>query len=277
MREIEGIIEDFIGKMLKKTYSVDTKIIEDLISKELESFKDKLQCLDINERRRLYTNSLKKGLFIISGKAGSGKTQAVINLITKFLENRTLPVFVFTPTGKANLVIRNRLKKLNLHKMSNIRVSTIHRFLYRALSDYYMGFSTRRVEIARLRSMIKDLLDGKLEILDEFRKLAKGWSFNPRVVIIDEASMVDEILLAVLFSMINPETLEHLILVGDERQLPPIGVGRPFVDLISYLKQKGLETNLIHLKSNLRFDPSTSLGIFSDLFSGEEELSLIHI
>ncbi|MGF3573643.1 MAG: ATP-dependent DNA helicase [Candidatus Bathyarchaeia archaeon] len=272
MREIEGIIEEFIGKMLKKTYSVDTKIIEDLISKELESFKDKLQFLDINERRNLYTNSLKKGLFVISGKAGSGKTQAIINLIAKFVEAKK-SIFVFTPTGKANLVVRNRLKKLNLHKASNTRVSTIHRFLYRALSDYYMGFTTRRVEIARLGHLIEDLLEGKLEVLDEFRKLAKSWSFNPRVVIIDETSMVDEILLAVLFGMINPEALEHLILVGDERQLPPIGVGRPFVDLIFYLKQKGLETNLIHLKSNLRFDPSTSLGIFSDLFSGQEEPS----
>ena len=277
IREIEGIIEQFTDKMLKKVYMVDTKIIEDIISKELESFKDKLRFLDINERRSMYTNSLKNGVFVISGKAGSGKTQAVINLITKFMETKKLPIFVFTPTGKANLVIRNRLKKLNLHKMSNIRVSTIHRFLYRALSDYYMGFTTRRIEISRLGHMIEDLLSGKLEVLDEFRKLVKGWSFNPRVVIIDETSMVDETLLAVLFSMINPETLEHLILVGDERQLPPIGVGRPFVDLIFYLKQKGLETNFIHLESNLRFDPSTSLGIFSDLFGGQEQPSSTEI
>jgi exodeoxyribonuclease V alpha subunit len=272
MREIEGIIEEFISRMLKKTYAVDPKTIEDIINKELGSFKDKLQFLDINERRSLYTNSLKNGLFVISGKAGSGKTQAIINLITKFVEAKK-SVFVFTPTGKANLVIRNRLKKLNLHKASNIRVSTIHRFLYRALSEYYTGFTTRRTEIAKLGYLIEGLLDGKLEVLEEFRKLVKSWSFNPRVVILDETSMVDEILLAVLFSMINSEALEHLILVGDERQLPPIGVGRPFVDLIFYLKQKGLETNLIHLKSNLRFDPSTSLGMFSDLFSGQEKPS----
>ncbi|MEN3016350.1 MAG: AAA family ATPase [Candidatus Methanosuratincola petrocarbonis] len=272
MREIEAIIEEFIGKMLKKTYSVDPKTIEDIINKELELYKDKLQFLDINERRSLYTHSLKKGLFVVSGKAGSGKTQAIINLITKFAESRK-SIFVFTPTGKANVVIRNRLKKLKLNKASNIRVSTIHRFLYRALSDYYTGFATRRADIARLGDLIEALLEGKLEVLDEFRKLAKNWTFNPQVVIIDETSMIDEILLAVLFCMINPEALEHLFLVGDERQLPPIGVGRPFVDLSFYLKQKGLDTNIIHLKSNLRFDPSTSLGVFSDLFSGQEEPS----
>jgi exodeoxyribonuclease V alpha subunit len=277
MREIEEIIEEFIDKMLKKKYTVNIEIVNDILGKELESFTNKLQFLNMDERRSLYANSLKNGVFVVSGKAGSGKTQAVINLITKFVETKKLPIFVFTPTGKANLVIRNRLKKLKLHKMNNIRVSTIHRFLYRALSDTYMRNTTRRAEISRLEHMIEDLLDGKLEVLDEFRTLARGWSFNPRVVIIDEASMVDELLLAVLFSMINPEKLEHLILVGDERQLPPIGVGRPFVDLIFYLKQKGLETNFIHLKSNLRFDPSTSLGMFSDLFGGQEEPSLTEI
>jgi len=270
MKEIEDIIEDFIGKMLKKKYSVDAKIVEDIINKELDSFEDKLQFIDINERRNLYANSLKNGLFVITGKAGSGKTQAVINLITKFLENRKLPIFVFTPTGKANLVIRNRLKKLGLDNISYIKYYTIHRFLYRAIFDFYREQVTRRAEILRLGHMIENLLDGRLEVLDDFRKLVKSWSFTPRVVIIDEASMVDEVLLALLFSMMNAEILEHLILVGDERQLPPIGVGRPFVDLIFYLKQKGLETNFINLKSNLRFDPSTSLGIFSDLFSGKE-------
>jgi len=277
IREIEGIIEQFTDRMLKKTYKVDTKDIEEIVNKEIEVFEDKLEVLDVDERRKMYWGSLKNGLFVISGKAGSGKTQAVVNLITKFMETRKLPIFVFTPTGKANLVIRNRLKKINLHKMSNIRVSTIHRFLYRALFDYYKGYTIRRAEIYALENLISDLLSGKLELIADFRKLAKGWSFNPKVVIIDETSMVDEILLAVLFSLVNPETLEHLILVGDERQLPPIGVGRPFVDLIFNLKQKGLETNFIHLESNLRFDPSTRLGMFSELFSGQEQPSPVEI
>ena len=32
------------------------------------------------------------------------------------------------------------------------------------------------------------------------------------------------------------EGYERLILVGDPRQLPPIGVGRPFVDIVQYLR-----------------------------------------
>jgi exodeoxyribonuclease V alpha subunit len=275
LKDIENIIEQFVGKMLKKTHKIEPTQAEEIIEKELLASKGKK--LDIIEKRNLYNGCLANGLFIISGKAGSGKTQGVANLIADFFNTRTLPVFVFTPTGKANLVVRKRLKDLKLHRENKIRVSTIHRFLYRALSDYYMQYTMRRGDISQLEELISELLDGKLERLNEFRSLARNWSFNPKVVIIDEASMVDEVLLAVLFSMINAEALEYLILVGDERQLPPIGVGRPFVDIIYYLKQKGLEEHYIHLESNLRFDQTKNIGKLSELFSGQEEPSPIDI
>jgi len=274
IRGIENTVEQFVDKLLRKTHTVDSKAIEEIIKLECELFKDKL---DVNERKCLYSNSLKSGLFALTGKAGSGKTHAVVNLIKKFMEAKKLPVFVFTPTGKANLVIRGRLKKLGLHKDSRIRVSTIHRFLYRALSDYYQGYTVRRDEIFKLTGLISRILLGKLELFDEFKKLAKGWKFNPKVLILDEASMVDEVLLAVLFCLINPDALDHLILVGDERQLPPIGIGRPFADMIFSLRQKGSDANIVHLESNLRFDSSKKLGMLSELFRGREPPSLNEI
>jgi len=36
--------------------------------------------------------------------------------------------------------------------------------------------------------------------------------------------------------------VKRFILVGDHRQLPPIGAGRPFVDIINHLKPEGIET-----------------------------------
>ncbi|OYY77731.1 MAG: hypothetical protein B7Y43_08870 [Sphingomonas sp. 28-62-20] len=52
--------------------------------------------------------------------------------------------------------------------------------------------------------------------------------------IVDEASMLTEEQLAALLSTL-PATA-RLVLVGDPRQLPPIGAGRPFVDLIAHLE-----------------------------------------
>ncbi|MBA5245897.1 AAA family ATPase [Marnyiella aurantia] len=59
-------------------------------------------------------------------------------------------------------------------------------------------------------------------------------SSNYKNVIIDEASMLTEEQLAALFDSLGP--VDRIILVGDYRQLPPIGTGRPFVDIINQIK-----------------------------------------
>ena len=52
-------------------------------------------------------------------------------------------------------------------------------------------------------------------------------------LIVDEASMLTEEQLA---AILDATTYERLILVGDYRQLPPIGAGRPFFDIVQKLK-----------------------------------------
>lgn len=64
----------------------------------------------------------------------------------------------------------------------------------------------------------------------------RGFAFNAEapipaeVVVVDEASMLDIELAAALFCAIGPHT--RLVLVGDVDQLPPVGPGAPFADLI---------------------------------------------
>ncbi|RYY50606.1 MAG: hypothetical protein EOO06_03360 [Chitinophagaceae bacterium] len=57
---------------------------------------------------------------------------------------------------------------------------------------------------------------------------------SARNVIIDEASMLTEEQLAAVLDALGPA--DRIILVGDYRQLPPIGTGRPFVDIVNLLK-----------------------------------------
>ncbi|MCW2960328.1 MAG: ATP-dependent RecD-like helicase [Thermoleophilia bacterium] len=54
---------------------------------------------------------------------------------------------------------------------------------------------------------------------------------NARFVIVDETSMVDLRLADALLRAIGPST--HLVLVGDADQLPPVGAGKVFDDLIA--------------------------------------------
>ncbi|MFQ5791935.1 MAG: AAA family ATPase, partial [Acidobacteriota bacterium] len=59
-------------------------------------------------------------------------------------------------------------------------------------------------------------------------------------VIVDECSMLTEEQLAALIDGLS--NVERLVLVGDPRQLPPIGAGRPFVDIVKELAPKNVET-----------------------------------
>lgn len=55
----------------------------------------------------------------------------------------------------------------------------------------------------------------------------------PETVIVDEASMLTEEMFGALMQALK--AAKRIIFVGDPNQLPPIGAGRPFVDLVGLL------------------------------------------
>jgi exodeoxyribonuclease V alpha subunit len=281
VREMEKIIEDFISTMLKKKYELSQKDRSEIeaILKEEKEREEWEKRLDLNERRRLYESALSYGAFFISGRAGSGKTSAITRLIKKFMDDGHRPIYVFTPTGKANLVIRKRLKESGVRIDDKyLVVSTIHRFLYTKLFEYAKAMSSKtREQISKIVNLVEKILSGKFECLSELSDLIKQFQLRPRILIIDEASMVDEALMALLFLMISPEELRHLIVVGDEKQLPPIGIGRPFIDIVYHLKKCGLEANYIRLESSLRFDPKATIGALAEFFSSEKPPTLLEV
>lgn len=83
-----------------------------------------------------------------------------------------------------------------------------------------------------------DALTGNYFINEEGAKFS-----GARNIIIDEASMLTEEQLASLFDALGP--VDRIILVGDYRQLPPIGTGRPFVDIVAQLKPTTFEKEKI--------------------------------
>jgi hypothetical protein len=58
-------------------------------------------------------------------------------------------------------------------------------------------------------------------------------------VIIDEASMMTEEMLGAVLEAVGGT--KRIILVGDHRQLPPIGAGRPFTDIVAHLQPDRIE------------------------------------
>jgi hypothetical protein len=59
-------------------------------------------------------------------------------------------------------------------------------------------------------------------------------------VIVDECSMLTEEMMAALLEAVSG--VHRLIFVGDPRQLPPIGAGRPFADIIARLQPQDIES-----------------------------------
>lgn len=144
---------------------------------------------------------------VLIGPAGTGKT-TLLTILASQEEVETKGVLLLAPTGKARVRMEEVAKDLQ------VTAKTLAQFLSKY--NRYNGQIQQYV-----------FSDQYCEGLYE-------------TVILDEASMLTEEMLATTMDCIKG--VKRFILVGDHRQLPPIGAGRPFVDIIQYLKPEGIDT-----------------------------------
>lgn len=138
-------------------------------------------------------DALKNGVMVLTGGPGTGKTTIIKGLISIF-DSLEMSVCLAAPTGRA----AKRMSEATSHE-----AKTIHRLLEVEYS------SDDETNFARCES----------NPLDE------------RVIIIDEASMIDTILMDSLLRAIRGGS--RLILIGDSDQLPSVGCGSVLDDIIS--------------------------------------------
>jgi len=137
--------------------------------------------------------SLQNGVSVITGGPGTGKT-TIINTIMKIFEHSGFATAIAAPTGRA-------AKRIT--ETSGYEASTIHRLL-----EYYYSEGE---DAMRFGKTSEDPLEYD-------------------AVIIDEASMIDILLMNGLLSAIKPGT--RLVIVGDADQLPSVGAGNVLRDMI---------------------------------------------
>lgn len=137
--------------------------------------------------------AIQKGAAIITGGPGTGKT-TIIKCIISIMEKKGMNIALAAPTGRA-------AKRMT--EATGREAKTIHRLLE-------MGYTEGSENLI----FLKDDSD----------------PIDADAVIVDEASMIDIILMNNLLKAIVPGT--RFILVGDVDQLPSVGPGNVLRDLI---------------------------------------------
>lgn len=201
----------------------------------------------VTEQAKICDQVFRLPLSVISGRAGTGKTtiiRALVNGIRR-IEGMGAPIQVLTPTGKATDRVRAAFDKYGL---KGVQVSTIHSFLAK---------------------------EGWLNDNLTFRRTGGKSSEISGTIVVDETSMLDITVAATFFRSIEWNNINRLILVGDHNQLPPIGRGRFFSDIIMWLRGSSdqnlatLETNMRQMENHLD-EKGTSILKVAELFLVDE-------
>ena len=146
------------------------------------------------EQKAAVEASLSSGVFVITGGPGTGKT-TIIQAVADILTYCEFILAIAAPTGRA-------AKRIT--EATGYEAKTIHRLL-----EYSSDPEGERLYFGRD-------------------------SMNPLEIdalIVDEASMIDIILMDALLDALPPGV--RLIIVGDSDQLPPVGPGNVLRDIIA--------------------------------------------
>lgn len=161
-----------------------------------------------DEQKEAISTSLNNNITIITGGPGTGKT-TIIKCIIDILEDIKKEYVLCAPTGRATKRIKETTGK---------EAKTLHRLL----------------EITKVDD----------NDIDMFYELPVT-PIDTDVVIVDEASMIDCMLMNNLFKALNSST--QIIMVGDVNQLPSVGPGSVLKDIIN-----SNATNVVYLKQIYR-------------------------
>ena len=174
-------------------------VLDDLL--DAEASKDEEEFLAREEKIAALVELAAARFAVLVGAAGTGKT-TLLAALCGHAAIKGPGVTLLAPTGKARVQLERGLGG------AGVKAQTIAQFL--VPSGRYDPQTSRY-----LRSNEPPAVIGG-------------------TVIIDEASMITEEQLDAVLD--NVSQIQRLILVGDPRQLPPIGAGRPFVDIVEFLK-----------------------------------------
>ena len=152
---------------------------------------EKLDMTLADKQKEALMRAVDSHLLVITGGPGTGKT-TTLRAIVDAMDRLNLSIALAAPTGRA---------AKRMEEATGRGASTIHRLL-------------------------------KYDYIDEdgTNSIVSGDDIDADVLIIDEASMIDLLLMRDVLTSLKEKT--RLILVGDVDQLPPVGAGNVLKDIL---------------------------------------------
>ena len=199
--------EKTILSNINRINDIKNIIEEDKIDKCISKYENKNNIKFNNDQIEAIKGSIKNNFYIITGGPGTGKTtiiKAIVDIIMEIDKLGNSDFALLAPTGRS-------AKRMN--ESVGVNASTIHKFLKWNKETETFG-------------------------LDEYNKAKE------KIVIVDEASMVDIFLFSSLLKALRINV--KLLLIGDANQLPSIGPGDVLRDLINISSVKSKSLNIIY-------------------------------
>jgi hypothetical protein len=212
-----AITRDLIESTVRKRVTEGKRIVIEIawraeLDREFKATpapKDSLEDRGRREKAAALRELASSRLSVLIGAAGTGKT-TLLKSLCGASQIKQRGVLLLAPTGKA---------RVRLQQATAVEARTLAQFLRPARYD----------ELTR-----------RCRVIGEVERVS-----SHKTVIVDEASMLTEEQLAALFDALS--AVDRIILVGDPSQLPPIGAGRPFVDIVRLLRPATFQVNEPHV------------------------------
>ncbi|MBN1915141.1 MAG: exodeoxyribonuclease V subunit alpha [Parachlamydiales bacterium] len=205
----ESMILRFLYSVTQTTFP-ENKSHEDLL---------KEPCLLEGQQKQALISVFKRPFTIVCGGPGTGKSYLaahIVALLAQVFSKDKGSIAITAPTGKAVSHLESKIfSQISEKTELCFHARTIHSLL---------GISPSQETPACLKKLSYDL------------------------IIVDEASMIDAKLFALLFSAMPKNS--RLVLLGDHYQLPPIEVGSVFKDIVSLFEKSPF---VFILEKNFRF------------------------
>ena len=240
---------NIIEKIKEISNHHEEKIDESKVDK-LISLYEEIHKIDYTAlQKKAIIKALKSNLFILTGGPGTGKTTVIKGLVYVYCKYHQIPILYNNPLFDIKLIAPTGRAAKRMNETTSLHSETIHRFL---------GYS----------------FDGKFIF-------NKDNLVDAKVIIVDEASMIDVFLASQLFQSI-PKTTK-VIIVGDEDQLPSVGPGQVLKDLIdsdvidctqlSTIHRQASNSNIIKLAHSINDDviPDDILSVYDDRMFVDEK------